>query len=368
VIKISQRGRFCAVCGTKTGPFLNNLCETCYKKEHPLDIEIIKRINTVICPSCGKLNIQGTSVSTWNKEEGLEPILREVTRRAIVEKIQTELFYDCKFEDNIEEDKIMNYGVKTFEIQTAITATPFEEFSNFEKEFTTRIKLIRESCGECSKFSSGYFEAILQIRADNRKFSEVEIEKLEDYIEKTMERFAESKMMYILDFETDKDGITCKTSTKYLAETLAREIKSLTAGKLTIAYELKTRAKDGSDVYQNTYLVRLPQYSSGDIVEFERSFWVVRHISEAKIRLESLEDREIKNFDRKKVKDRGLKKSDSVVSRDYMFVSSDGVNATIMALDNYENFDDVLKRLPLNKEVGDNIKGFIYEEKNYYLD
>ncbi len=368
MIKISQRGRFCAVCGTITGPFLNNLCETCYKKEHPLDIEIIKIINVEICPLCGNLKIQGTNISTWNKEEGLESIVREVVRRAIMEKIQTELFYDCEFEDTIEEDKIMNYGVKEFEIRTTITATPFEEFSNFEKEFITRIKLLRMSCGECSKYKSGYFEGILQIRADNRKLYEREVERLESHIEKIMERYAESNMMYLLDFEIDQDGITCKTSTKYLAETLAREIKSITAGKLSVAYELKTMARDGTDVYQNTYLVRLPQYTAGDIVEFERIFWVVKHISETKIRLESLENREIKNFARKIVKDRGLKKSDSVVSREYMFVSSDGINAVIMALDNYENYDDVLKRLPLNKVAGDNIKGFIYEDKNYYLE
>jgi NMD protein affecting ribosome stability and mRNA decay len=183
-----------------------------------------------------------------------------------------------------------------------------------------------------------------------------------------MERYEESKMMYILDFEADQDGITCKTSTKYLAETLARDIKNITAGKLSIAYELKTQARDGTDVYQNTYLVRLPQYTSDDIIEYEGIFWVVRNITESKIKLESLENREIKNFDRNKVNDRSLKKTDSVVSRDYMFVSADGENATMMGLDNYETFDDLVKRLPIRKEIGENVKGFIYEDKNYYVD
>ena len=51
-----------------------------------------------------------------------------------------------------------------------------------------------------------------------------------------------------------------------------------------------------------------------------------------------------------------------------MYVSADGENATIMGLDNYETFDDLVKRLPLHKKVGENMKGFIYEDKNYYLD
>ena len=240
MIRISQKGRFCAVCGTKTGPFLDNFCENCYKKEHPLDIDIIKTVNVEICPLCGNLKVQGTSVSTWNKEESLETILREIVRRAIMEKIQTDLSYELEFEDTIEEDKIMNYGVKEFEVNTTISASPFEEFSDFVKEFQTRVKLQRASCNECSKYKSGYFEGILQVRADNRKLTDLEIDRLEDYIDKIMERYIESKMMYILDFETDQDGITCKTSTKYLAETLAREIKNLTAGKLSVASIIKS--------------------------------------------------------------------------------------------------------------------------------
>ena len=51
-----------------------------------------------------------------------------------------------------------------------------------------------------------------------------------------------------------------------------------------------------------------------------------------------------------------------------MFISTDGENVTIMALDNYETIDDLLKRLPLHKEIGKNMKGFIYEDKNYYLE
>ncbi len=368
MIRISQKGRFCAICGTTTGPFLDNFCETCYKKEFPLDINIIENIDVEICPLCGNLKVQGATITTWNKDENLESILREIAKRTIMEKIQSNMYYECEFEDDIEEDKIMNYGVKKFQIKTTITASPFEEFSDFMEEFLTRIQLHRTSCGECSKFKSGYYEGVLQIRADDRKMTEQELERLEAYIDKLMERFEESKMMYILDFKADQDGITCKTSTKYLAETLAREIKNLTAGKMSIAYELKTQAKDGTDIYQNTYLVRLPQYTEGDIIEYEGIFWVVKNIAESQIKLESLENREIKSFDRNRINERAIKKSDSVVSREYMFISTDGENVTIMALDNYETIDDLLKRLPLHKEIGKNMKGFIYEDKNYYLE
>ena len=368
MIEISQRGRFCAVCGTTMGPFLDNLCENCYKKEYPLDITVPEIINVEICPLCGNLKVQGVSISTVNREEKLEYIIREVVQKTILGKIQADFAYDYKFTDNIEEEKILNYGIKDFDIQIFITATPFEEFSEFEKELTSKVKLNRSSCDQCSKFKAGYFEGILQIRGDNRKLTEQETSKLESYIEKTMERFEDSKLMYIIEFKTDQDGITCKTSTKYLADTLAREIKNITSGKLSIAYELKTMAKDGTDVYTNTYLVKLPKYAIKDIAQYNGIFWIVRQISDSQLKLESLENRDIKDFDRKKVEDQGTRSNDIVVNREYMFVSSDGKNVVIMALDNYENYDDVLRRLPANKVVGDTIKGFIYNGKNYYLE
>jgi nonsense-mediated mRNA decay protein 3 len=364
---ISQSGRFCAVCGTTEGSFLENLCEKCFKKENPLDITVQKKIDVIICPLCQSIKIQSAVVDTWNKEEGLETVMREMVERKILENIYTDLDYHYEFEDDIEESKIMNYGVKEFELRTVIRAKPYEEFSEFEKSYLTRIKMIRTSCDLCVKHKSGYFEAILQIRGENRKLTETEQENIENIIDRIMIRYIDAKMSYIIDPETDSDGFTCKVSTKYLAETLAREIKNATAGKMTVAYELKTKSREGLDVYTNTYLVRLPEYTAGDILEFENKMWIVKQITERQIKLESFDNHEQKKFDRKRVENRGKKLTESVVEREFLFVSSDGKNVVIMALDNYENFDDNLERLPLNKQVGENIIGFIYEDKNYYV-
>ncbi len=365
---ISQSGRFCAVCGTTEGPYLENLCEKCYKKENPIEFDIQNKINVIICPLCLSIKIQNTVVDTWNKEDGLEDIMREMVERKILEKIHTDIDYHYEFEDNIEESKIMNYGVKEFELRTNITAKPFEEFSEFEKNYHTRIKMVRTSCDLCVRHKAGYFEAILQVRGENRKLTETEQENIEGIVDRIMTRYIDAKMSYIIDPETDVDGFTCKVSTKYLAETIAREIKSATAGKMNVAYELKTKNKEGIDVYQNTYLVRLPEYASGDIIEFENKMWIVKQITERQIKLESFDNHEQKKFDRKRIENRGKKLTESVVEREFLLVSSDGMNVVIMALDNYENFDDDLKRIPLNKQVGENIMGFIYEDRNYYIE
>ncbi|NPD87986.1 MAG: hypothetical protein HGN29_04640 [Asgard group archaeon] len=350
------------------GPFLDNLCENCYKKENPLEIKKLDSLQVEICPECGTLKILRNRVDTWKREENLEEIIREVARRAIIEKLEVDTPLQYEFEDDIEESKIMNYGVKEFSAKTRIYAKPHKDFSEFEESFTTRLKMKRAICDECSKYKTGYYEAILQVRGEDRKLTQKEEEDIEALIERMMKQYDEARMAYILDLDVDQDGITAKVSTKFLAESLAKEIKGFSAGKISVAYEHKTTSRDGTDVFTNTYLVKLPVFAKGTILEFEKILWVVKSVSEQQIKMESLENHEIRHHDRKRVESRGRKKDDEIVKREYMIVSKEKNAIVIMAMDNYENFEDNVERLPPKKEEGENITGFIYDDKNYYLE
>ncbi|MHA1417937.1 MAG: NMD3-related protein [Candidatus Heimdallarchaeaceae archaeon] len=366
--KISERRRFCAICGVTDEVLLDNLCEKCYKKEHPLEVELLKKLTVEICINCGDLRVLNTRIDPWAREESLEEVIREVVRSAVLSKFHSEDPYDVEFEDDIENDKIMNYGVKSFELRTKIILQPHEEFSPFEKDFSTRLKMSRTICNDCSMIKSGYFEAILQIRADKRKLTDDELDELENLINDMMKQYEDAKLSYILKMEVEPEGITAQVSTKILASNLAREIRVQTAGKLSLAYEHKTTSKDGSEVYTNTYLVRLPAIGRGDIINFEKEIWRVKAINDDQFRLESLTNHEERKVVRKRVEISAKKRNDELVPREYMLVSIDGQIVVIMGMDNYENFDDNLERLPKNRKIGETIKGFLLDEKNYYLE
>jgi nonsense-mediated mRNA decay protein 3 len=350
------------------GPFLDNLCENCYKKENPLEIKKLDILQVEICPECGTLRVMGNRVDTWKRDENLEEIIREVTRRAIIEKLEVDTPLQYEFEDDIEESKIMNYGVKEFTTKTSVFAKPHKDFSEFEEVFTTRLRMRRATCDECSKYKTGYYEAILQVRGEDRKLTKKEEEDIEELIERMMKQYEDARMAYILDLDVDRDGITATVSTKFLAESLAKEIKGVSAGKINVAYEHKTTSRDGIDVFTNTYLVKLPAFAKGTVLEYDKILWVVKNVSEQQIKMESLENHEIRQHDRKRVESRGKRRDDEIVKREYMIVSKDKNTVVIMALDNYENFEDNLERLPPKKEEGENIIGFIYDDKNYYLE
>ncbi|MBY9000427.1 MAG: hypothetical protein KGD64_05900 [Candidatus Heimdallarchaeota archaeon] len=365
---ISERGRFCAVCGAIDEDLIDNLCEKCYKKEHPLEIELLKSLDVEICTKCGNIRVLSNNIDPWAKEENLEEVIREVVRSAVLSKFRSSDPYDVEFEDDIENDKIMNYGVKEFELRTKISMQPHEEFSAFEKDFTTRLKMVRTVCNDCFKFKSGYFEAILQVRADGRRMKDDELDRLENLINGMMKQYEDGKMTYILDLKVEPEGITAQVSTKLLASNLAREVRAQTAGKLSLAYEHKTTSKDGAEVYVNTYLVRLPEFGKNDIIDFEKDLWKVIAINDDQFRLVSLTNHEERKVVRKRVEINAKKRNEELVPREYMLVSTDGQTVVIMAMDNYENFDDNLERLPKNIEIGATIKGFLLDEKNYYIE
>lgn len=358
--------QFCAICGISEDPFVDNLCETCYKKEKPLDVETIKQIEVEICSSCGTMRIQG---KRFEPEDftNIEEAIREIVKGIILEKLRIDGSYKHDYSDDIDEEKINYKRLKRFNVATTITAKPLEEFGEFTAILDTKVNISRMTCDTCSKYKAGYFEAILQVRGENRQITEKEEARLEELINIIMKKYEGSRMAYILEYDIDKKGITAKISTKMLAEELARAIKQKTAGKSTTAYELKTKARDGTDVYQNTYLVRLPKFAIEDVIEFENEVWVIRGIIEKQIKLESLENHVIKKFDRRRVERDGRRRFYQIVERKFMVISFKGNMATIMAMDNYENFEEKIEKLPKSVKEGQSVEGFLYEDRNYYL-
>ena len=56
------------------------------------------------------------------------------------------------------------------------------------EEHTTNVKIKKGACPDCSKYASGYFESVIQIRADKRFPSTKELQTI-DQIIRAQDRF-----------------------------------------------------------------------------------------------------------------------------------------------------------------------------------
>ncbi|WP_457590658.1 60S ribosomal export protein NMD3 [Geoglobus sp.] len=150
---------------------------------------------------------------------------------------------------------------------------------SYETFFEVRVRKI--ACERCSRQAGGYYEAIIQIRADNRSLRNEELDRISEIIAHSVEREHTNPRAFISKIEERKEGIDVYFGDKRLAQKIARNIAK------TFGAEIKESSKiagrdDGRDFYRFTYLVRLPEYFAGDVVEDDGTEVIVTSVERRK--------------------------------------------------------------------------------------
>ncbi len=201
--------------------FANSKCTECYAKQVDVRYETA---GLKMCSICEKLIVA-------NKTEALA----EESLTAIVRK-------NLKSKDNIvgvtvEFNRIKNAiefnGIVKIEASGIIV----------EKPLNGTIRVAKTACSECNKKTGGYFEAIIQIRSDNKKraeqFATGIIKKIEDD-------------SFIAKIDELKNGFDLYVGNKKTALKAVQEFKL----PFTTSSKLAGR-KDGNDLYRTTFCVRI---------------------------------------------------------------------------------------------------------------
>jgi nonsense-mediated mRNA decay protein 3 len=283
--------RFCYRCGiseSEGGPLIEGLCQVCYRKENPV-LLIGDEINTEVCQNCGSYKRHGVWVDPKNYE--LDDLIFEVADNALLEVLENSLSEKVReFEvvsmEELEETEdlpvgkaiiafrpvdwhieyfpaIIIYGVrvkaKTHELQ--------RELHDERKRVTVYVR--QTVCPRCQKFLGGYFEAILQVRAQDRPLSEDERKEIERLVaEKVDEIMKKDRMGFIQDTIEKEEGLDFYMGSTSAARKLAQAIKERFGGTVSEAYELVgTDRQTSREVYRTSVSVRIPKFRKGDIVE-----------------------------------------------------------------------------------------------------
>jgi nonsense-mediated mRNA decay protein 3 len=153
------------------------------------------------------------------------------------------------------------------------------EGHEFERRLATIVRLKRGSCQECSKQQGKYYEAILQVRGPERTLpseTEADIERLVSSRAASMRK--SSRAVFLSRTERVKGGLDFYFSTISSARTVARELQDSLCAGFKESSSLWGR-RDGKDIYRMTFLVRLPGFSKGDIVDHQGREYLVRGMS-----------------------------------------------------------------------------------------
>jgi nonsense-mediated mRNA decay protein 3 len=233
--------RKCPICGNETE---YEICPDCYMEREEI-IEFKPYLEVKYCPKCGRFYSKG-----W-----VESDLEEI----VLDKAAENMKHDPAFRVRAFELKELgeNNGIVLLEGsflgKDVVRELPFE------------LRRKGEVCDRCSRFYGGYFESIIQLRADGRELEKDEISRAKELVDEAIQREKDNPGAFVSKVEERKEGIDFYIGSRNLAKKISRRIEEELGGKITESKKISGR-KDGRDLFRTTYSVRLKAYRKGDVV------------------------------------------------------------------------------------------------------
>ncbi len=223
-----MKEKFCARCGKETEELTESLCSDCFSERKEW-VEIPERLEVSECRGCRRKKTDG-----W-KEISFEEAIENELKKTMQVKGEVK-------EINISTDRELNTAV--IELQGSMEGVSMKETK--EVEIVTK----EDTCGECKKIETGYFEAKVQIRLPEGKKEEV-LKECEEILKQR--RSDEAMVSGIEERENGFDiFMPSKSAAKHLTKKLAERYEVERKDSKTLK-----GLRDGSKAYRSTYLVRI---------------------------------------------------------------------------------------------------------------
>ncbi|NJE84884.1 Nonsense-mediated mRNA decay NMD3 like protein [Thermococcus sp. CX2] len=355
--------RFCYRCGISEeegGPLIEGLCQVCFRKENPV-LLMEGEINTELCQNCGSYKKRGVWVDPSTYE--LEELIFEVADSALLEELGDSLdervrSFEVVSMEELEEVEELPVGgalvafqpvdwhieyfpaIITYEVRVKARIHELQHELHDETKYVT-VYVRQTVCPRCQKFLGGYFEAILQVRAEGRPLTEEERKVIGKLVEeKVDEIMRKDRMGFIQDTIEKEEGLDFYMGSTSSARKLAQAIKERFGGTISEAYELVGVDRQTSrEVYRTSVSVRIPKFQKGDIVEDKHgNVYEVEKVDGRGMSLRNLSTNESEHRDWKTVKRDGIDWADHEES-EAMVTSITPNEVQLMDMETYETYE-----------------------------
>jgi nonsense-mediated mRNA decay protein 3 len=267
---------FCPNCGKTEEKLFDNLCKSCFLEDVVL-AEVPDQIEITICAHCESRLEKG-------KWHDLEISDEEVILNTLNDNITLN-----KYAEDVEIDLelILERG-STLEFIVHITGSILGEI--IEQDYKLNVKINRNVCPECSKYMSGYYEAVIQLRVDNRNPDEEEINSIDKLIADSITKISKkNKMAYIAERVVLKEGVDYYIGSQKVAKRLSNILKDHFGGVIKESPRLMGRDKSaGKDLYRTWISFRIPYFRVNDFIKYGNVLGQVTSIEGKRISVHDL--------------------------------------------------------------------------------
>ena len=344
---------FCPECGSTDKEMVGDICIDCFLKDFQM-IEIPERIEVQICSHCNSKLEEGKWSDEFIPEE--EIIYRALERNiTIADEVENELI-------NLEIDQMKGTLASCYvEVVGEVHGTQIDETHESE------VKILKTVCPTCSKIQSGYYETVIQFRADSREIKPEEYAKADEIVERTLIKQSKSdKLAYCPQIAKLKEGydyyIGSFKSGHKVAEALTEEFGGIVKESPRLISEDKST---GKGLYRVWISVRIPEFEIGDFVEYENKIIKVTGIKKSSVVGVDISTNKKHNIPMKNMEDIKLVKKSSeietatIISKSPQFLQIlDPIDYSALDLNMKEEYDSL--------NVGEEIE-LIRIDSNVYL-
>ena len=262
---------FCPECGSTDKEMFGDVCIDCFLKEFQM-IDIPKRIEVQICSHCNSKLEEGKWSDEFIPED--EIIYRALERNIeIADEVENEII-------NLEIDQIKGTIADCYvEVVGEVRGTQIDETHDCE------VKILKTVCPTCSKIQSGYYETVVQFRADSREIKAEEYAKADEIVERTLLKQSKSdKLAYCPQIAKLKEGydyyIGSFKSGHKVAEALSEEFGGIIKESPRLISEDKST---GKGLYRVWISLRIPEFEIDDFISFEGKILQVTGIGKSSV-------------------------------------------------------------------------------------
>ena len=339
---------FCVKCGKEGRGTINGLCVDCFLDGREM-VALPQYIDLERCTNCEEFLIGGSWMEMELYKAAEETVIAgmAVIREADVTDV------GINFEKLDERNFLM----------TAEVYTNTKGYASVDTASTT-VRLKNTVCRRCSRQLGNYYESTLQIRGGSRDLDDDMRDEIVRRVRNDVEGASKNnRQLFITKVEEVAGGVDILLSSISAGRTLARDIADRYGGEYKESSKLVGKTDDGRDMYRLTYLVRLPDYSVGDIVRSGGILYKLTWIGKNGGKLTDL-----RNF-----RETTIKRSDLVSVRvektedDLREVTVVSVSKGEIQILHPTNYSTVDIRVPEDAVIGETVRVAVTDEEIFFI-
>ncbi|WP_247730090.1 60S ribosomal export protein NMD3 [Halovivax limisalsi] len=138
-----------------------------------------------------------------------------------------------------------------------------------EETVVVPVTIARGTCTRCGRIAGDYYASVVQLRAADRTPTDDEIERTEAIATEVVAEMEATgdRNAFVTEMGEVDAGLDVKVSTTKIGKKIANRVVEAFGGTVTDSETLVTEDEDGNEVYRVTFAVRLPPFTSGDVID-----------------------------------------------------------------------------------------------------